>query len=268
MEGKIGLNLKRAEQLQKNQTPEKLAAISEARRVLEAAGIIDVRRGYRLADYEKGIAEAVAEFKSKPLTTESVTNYWQKRWDLIAEKRRGVDLGKFRVPTCNRSTENLIMLKNLPQSRKMVYAPDNFFKPGGLKTFAELYPETHCYLLRQGGPVWNKSNEGGWFDIEESFGSPYAGESEEEIKAFFGEQGISGQRLATYVIGSQDSKDQTDHYFDEETWSLLGSTFRGHKISIHTSPTGAIHVFPSKSVISGHRSEGAKRDFDPLVSGR
>lgn len=120
--------------------------------------------------------------------------------------------------------------------------------------------------------IQHKFGQGGCVDIETSFNAPYRtanGYTEQQLKIKIAEDSqrlkrpLAGQRLPTYLVGSQFSELSTGEYFDLRTWSRLpGSVCEGKVLGASFHPDGNVYVddwspqaqFPDL----GGRSEGRK----------
>ena len=205
------------------------------------------------------LEQAVREFKEKPHTPETVTKYWRTLWSVWGEKA-GLSLT---VPPCDRTVEEIKQLEK--EGRKLVYVPEKLASQESRHLLGNIFPDMQSHSVREGNPVTNESSQGGWFDIEASLDSPNLNTTEKDLRNKFKREGRDGQRLNTHIVGSQDAKLQTGHYFDENTWSrLLGSRVDGHVADARFHVDGGLHVYwrlgpQSHDSHRGGRSEGAKR---------
>lgn len=173
------------------------------------------------------LKQAVKEFKEKPHTPEVVTSYWKVLWKLWEQK------GAFAVtvPPCDRTAEEIIHLER--EGRKLVYVPDELARQENRYLLVSILPEMHSYFAKKENPVTSKSNQGGWLDIEASLDNPNLKTKEKDLENRFREQGKNGQRLSVYIIGSQDAKIQTGHYFDERTEPRIIAFLGGPAVEEH-----------------------------------
>lgn len=168
------------------------------------------------------IEQAVRNFKERSHTPEVVTEYWQIVWKVWGEKV-GLSLT---VPACDRSIEEIKQLD--AERRKLVYVPDHVASQKNRYILGKIFPQRPSFAVEENNHVANVSNQGGWFDIEASVRAPNTGTNQKGLEKRFKEQGKVGQRLNTYIIGSQDAKLQTNNYFDENVWSRLPGTRLGN----------------------------------------
>lgn len=200
------------------------------------------------------IVVAIAEYQAKRPTPEIVNKTWQTLWKVWGE-RAGQ---KFNVPSCDRTTEELAQLRK--ENKAVLLIPDNL----DLVTLGKIFPEAKSWAVSEGTTVAEQS-KGGSIDIEMDLNSPHRNTTETQAKDLLKSQGRDGQRLKTYIIGSQFSKLLTGHYFDENSWSRLpGSRHGGCMVGASFRSGGNLYVdsglyprdrFPGM----GFRSEGVKK---------
>lgn len=210
--------------------------------------------------------QAVTEFKEEPHTPEVITQYWQTLWKIWGER---VGLS-FTVPSCDRTAEEIRQLEK--EGRKLVYVPDELASQENRYLLGEIFSKMQGDFVKRGNLITNlitnESKQGGWFDIEASLDSPNLGIAEKSLEDQFREQGRVGQRLSTYMIGSQEAKLLTGHYFDEKTASYLpGSRYKGLVVVMYCGVLGRLNDLwpldpPQGSLSSsrwGSRSEKSKK---------
>lgn len=204
------------------------------------------------------IGPAIAEYKSQPLTPELVNKTWQTLWT-----EWGKRIGQtFDVPACDRTTEELVKLKK--ENKGVLLIPDNV----SLVDLGKIFPQMQNWAVQEGTTVGNDHNKGGSIDIEMDLDSPNRNDTERGAAFSLEEEERNGQRLTTYIIGSQWSKLLTNHYFDENTFSsrLLGSRSDGSLVYAGFHSDGRLrvrvhwglgNVMPDPRI--GFRSEGVKK---------
>lgn len=245
-----------------NQDPVKQFAIKEREHLFTSAGLKDLEpKTEAVSVAEKPslgfLEQAVREFKEKPYTPEAVTQYWQTLWQVWGEK------AGLLVPSCDRTAEEITKLKK--EDRKLVYVPDELASQENRHLLGQIFPELQSYSVKKGNLITNESSQGGWFDIEASPDSPNRDTTEKDLEKLFKKQGKVGQRANVYIVGSQDAKLQTGHYFDENTSSrLLGSRRGGHVVVVSSRVDGRLHVAwrlgpRDRDSRWGGRSEGVKK---------
>lgn len=168
----------------------------------------------------------VAKYKSAGIHTPGlIDDTWGNMWKVIGE---AVNFA-YKVPHCDRSPGELAELK--VQNRAALLLPDDIYTPEGLVRLGKAFPLMRSRITEpsQAGNILHKWDTGGCIDIEMSPNAPYRGYTQEELLVATNKAGGRyGQRLPTYLIGSQFSKILTEHYFDEKTGSrLLGSSLKG-----------------------------------------
>ncbi len=202
------------------------------------------------------LEEAVKKFKENPQLPEIITQYWQTLWKVWGER---VNLSLM-IPFCDRTTEEIKQLEK--EGRKLVYVPGEVASQENRHLLGKMFPEMNDPSVRKDNFVTNDSNQGGWFDIEASFDSPNVNVKEKDLEYQFNKKRKAGQRINTYIVGSQDAKLQTGHYFDENNWSrLLGSRGDGRVVRVLFHVNSGLDVrwgLVSRGRLSrwGGRSEG------------
>lgn len=210
------------------------------------------------ADLE--LIAAIQEYKTQPLTPESVNKFWQTLWRVWGESVDRV----FEVPACDRTTQELAELKE--NGRGVLLIPDEIYTPEGLVLLGCIFPKMESRTVSEGTTITNENNRGGCIDVEMDLESPNRNTTEKDLEKLFASQGRKGQREATYIIASQFSKLLAGHYFDEKaTWSrLLGSRSGGGGVGAGFWPGGCLRVGLNQDPQShypdmGGRSEGVKK---------
>lgn len=209
--------------------------------------------------------QTLEEFKSKPLTSELTTVYWQSRWGV-----KGAVVGlQVMVPDCKEygyDKDVIEELANLEIPRKPIYVPDQLeTTPEGLVMLGKMHPLMRCWATSEGTTVKNTDHQGGWFDIESDWRTPYTRTSQTDLENIAKDNHWKGQRLATYIVGSEDCYDLTGHYFDENGWvRLLGSQDEGRVVFAGFLQGGKLFVDwdwlrDDVDVRLGGRFEGVKK---------
>lgn len=253
------------------------ADLEKLSRMFRTAGHPDIAQGVKawaLVAASRGLGEflgngetsqtaldrAVQEYKSQPLTPESVNKFWQTLW-----KVEGSEIGRvFDVPSCDRTAEELTELKE--EKRAVLLIPDEFYTRAGLVLLGRMFPNMRSRFVQGGTTITNENNRGGCIDVEMDLKSPNGNTTQKNLEELAFSKGRNGQRLATYMVASQFSKLLTGHYFDEgDTWSRVpGSRDGDGVVSAHFSPGGDLHVssnlFPQGRYPGlGGRFEGVKK---------
>lgn len=204
------------------------------------------------------LRRAIQELKTSPNRPELVTAYWRAKM-AVDGKRAGVDIS---VADCDRTAEEIAELRE--KGRTLVYLHPELATQKGLVTLGRMYPGMQSWATREGTTIVSESNSGGWLDIESALESPNLGTREQQAMDIFKSQGLGGQRLSTYVLGSQASRDLTGHYFDESSWSRVsGSRYGSRVVYASFFPDGSLDVssdlLPDRRYPDlGARSEGVK----------
>jgi hypothetical protein len=192
-----------------------------------------------------------------------------------AEYSKYVDV-EIEVPDCDRSTEEIARLEHMREPRTLVYVPPELTTPEGLLTLGRMFSGLDAMSAMRSSV---SESGGGWIDIESRAEPPHeprdiSGFSMDQrlklltsdAEGAFRRNGVSGQRLATYIIGSEMNNVLTGRHFDRGGRSLLlGTRINGEVIEAHTgSINSQVHLdlepTGNGTVASGWRSEGRKRE--------
>ncbi len=221
---------------------------------------------FEASEYEPNSLEDVIQryreaWEGNSLTPDLVNETWLTFWTVKAQEG-GLEQ-ELEVPRCDRTTEELAALKTA--NRGVLLLPDSVMVQQGIALLG-LPTRIKNSLLRT--KLTNSSEVGGCISVEMDQESPNKNMTGRELGKKFAEEGREGQRLQTYVVASQFNHLLTDHYFDEQSTSLLLGT-RGRANVM----TGSARLFTGEWGLSqsqyhgllgreesfGGRSEGRKR---------
>ena len=204
---------------------------------------------------DSALVERIREYKAEPTNPVLVTNLWE---EFIRTKITGHEISVPSLPVCDRSREELEALKVV--GRGMIYNPGLSYPILG-----RIFPKMQSYSVKEDSPIKDEFERVGWVDIEMTVDSPNLNTTEPKLQEVLIAQGKDGQRLSTYIWGSQMSRELTGRYFDQgSTWSrLLGSRGEGRVIDADFRKGGYLdvdwHLRASYHIpFLGGRSEGAK----------
>ncbi len=253
-----------ARRLPENQDPTKQFAIEHAEKMLVDAGVKDPgtlvatsveKPTPKIGEQSQDkVGKVVVEYNSQPLTPELVNKTWQTLWTEWG-KRVGQT---FEIPQCDRTSEELAQLKK--ENKAVLLIPDNV----DLIMLGKIFPQMQSRAVSEGTTV-TESSKGGSIDTEMDLDSPNRDTTEFQAKDFLKQNGRNGQRLRTYIIGSQLSKLLTGHYFDENAYSRLpGSRNEARMVLAHFHSDGGLHVRWHLGPLHhdpdmGFRSEGVRK---------
>lgn len=208
------------------------------------------------------LEQIIQEFKTKPHTPELVTAYWRTRWNVLGSR---VGL-KIEVSDSPYYQDEISDMEHLAVPRVPIYVPSQLTKtPEGLILLGKMHPNMRSWSTQEGTTVKHTFNQSGWIDIESDWKTPHTNTTQKDLENLAKQNKLRGQRLATYIIGSQNSYDLTGHYFDEEGWvRLLGSRYGGQFIRAGFRRDGYLSVGwrwdpQDQGPDLGGRFEGVKR---------
>jgi hypothetical protein len=164
------------------------------------------------------LARAINEYKIQPHTPELVSETWQTVWQAWGKRINQ----QFAVPSLDLSQKELRTIEK--QGKMMVYIPEELAGHANIYSLGDIFSNIKmygwCSGLHDRQRIINEHSKGGWYDIEASSISPHKGITEKEEQALFKQQGRTGQRLNTYIIGSHFSREVTGNYFDSARYSV------------------------------------------------
>lgn len=174
-------------------------------------------------------------------TPEKITNLWRAIWQMWGEKA-----GIMPAVTSLRTTQaELAEIEK--EGRMFIYLPHELTFPGKNKYLLldRMFPDTNTNLLKNPSTEDDEYHRYGWIDIEASIETPYSLTTADELIRLFDSQNRLGQRLSTYIIGSQFSKLITGKYFDEEIAYPAGNEYVGSLVT-GPEPGDSFLMTPSK----------------------
>ncbi|MBI4080274.1 MAG: hypothetical protein HY430_00720 [Candidatus Levybacteria bacterium] len=206
------------------------------------------------------LSQAIQEYKTSPHTPELIDRTFQTVWSVWGES-----IGhSFDVPACDRSSEELESLRT--EGRGVLLVPDEVYTREGLILLGRVFPKMNSWSVGEDTTVVNEHTGGGCIDVEMTVDAPYRtdrGYTEQQLRDAIAADGREGQRVATYIVGSQISKLLTGRLFDKGSTSsrLPGSSDGGRTMGAYFAPNGYLHVSSNldpqyQSPRLGGRSEG------------
>lgn len=198
------------------------------------------------------LTQAIEEYKRGPLTPELVTKYWREKFRIDGAKA-GVNI---EVPDCDWTTEEIqkpmVDVRGNPVPAMMIYKPEQIKRVEGLILLGKMYPEMEISprLSNYTSLIEEFYDNTGWIKVETSVNAPNLGVTQRELEVFAEKQSYLEQRLSTYIIASQASKDLRGQYFDSHGTEsrLIGSYTKDYDITakchgysgcLNVSPLGA-----------------------------
>ncbi len=191
------------------------------------------------------LRQAAQELNKNPFNPEAVTNFQQAFWQVP----RGKEGLTFDIGVCNATEEKLAKPIINVEGKKI--PPFTFGVPSELKgkkgliMLGRMFPEINSYSVAEDTPIEDESEYTGYLKVEGVIDSPNLNTDEEQVRQHFASQGISGQRLITYLIVSRQMKIIKGQYPDQgSTWSrLFGSRRGGRAVYARCHPGGCVVVF-------------------------
>lgn len=194
----------------------------------------------RASEARDQFREAIRVFRQGSPTQDTLMRLWQTRYNVL-----GLRVGlKFEVPDLDYYQDEIEGLAHMSPARKLVYVADELeATPQGLVLLSRMYRKMRAAVEKPDTKlleVTHISNKGGWVHVESNWQNLNTDTTQSDLEnklaalnEVYHAYIWSGQRLATYVIGSQDSHDLTrprPHYFDEGDWARLLGSFLDDKV--------------------------------------
>lgn len=188
----------------------------------------------------KDLHWATERYGDDPHTPELIIRVWRNVWQYWGN-RTETDLSDI---TCDRTEQEIIELER--SGRGIIIIPREI---GEMSNPYELmlatFPQSRNLRFQITPDMYkNPLTRTGAVDIETSIDAPNGKTGEYELPKLFESQGVAGQNLIEYMIGSYFSKLSTGHYFDENgTRSrLIGSRRNYWAIDAFTSKKGEVFI--------------------------
>lgn len=188
--------------------------------------------------------QSAEELLATPFNPETVTKFQQAFWQVP----RGEEGIVFDVGVCNVTEEKLakpiIDVEGIEILPFTVGIPAELKGKKGLIMLGKMFPEISSYSVAGDTPIEDESDKTGYIKVEGVIDAPNLNTDEYSVRQHFASQGISGQRLITYLIVTRQMKVLEGQYPDKgSTWSrLLGSRDGGGVVSAYCVPSGRVYV--------------------------
>ena len=159
------------------------------------------------------------------LTPQLVTAYWRAKLK-VDGARAGIDIS---VPDCNWTEEEIRRPMVDIRGNKVpgLMVPNQFRGEEGLVALSRIYPGAG---FKESNSMFDVHDIGAfatWVKVEDTVYAPNRYSSEEDLEDFSKRSGYFGQRVSTYILASQASRDLTGFYFD---LGITGSKLTGSKM--------------------------------------
>lgn len=253
-----------ARDLPENKRPLRQFAIAAARRILKSTAVADPGFPAEITQClpVDPLKKAIEEYGRGPLTPEIVTNFWRTK---LAGDGKKIGLN-FPVPDCDWDIEAIRRPMRDFRGQEilgmMVYLPDVFLGGEGLKRLSSMYPNLH---IGTGFFSTDTHQTTGWIKVEAAVDAPNLDTDQQQLGEFASQNGYRPQRLRTYVLASEASKQLNGQLFDENgtTTRLLGTLENGN-IGATLYSDGSLHVLlnfspATRSLNVGGRFEEVKK---------
>lgn len=179
-------------------------------------------------------------YRNDPHTPELITRVWQIVWQYWGNRTET----DFWDIACDRTQQEITDLEK--SGRGIIIVPHEIREMSNpYKFLLETFPLSSNLRYQITPDMYNNSpHRTGTIDIETSIDAPNRRTGEYQLPELFESQGVAGQNLIEYMIGSYFSKLTTGHYFDENgTRSrLIGSRRQYWAVDAHTDKEGQIFI--------------------------
>lgn len=203
---------------------------------------------------------AIVAYREGQFYPKVVTKYWSAK---LAVDGARADLN-IAVPDCNWTEEEMRRLMKDVSGKDvqgmMVYHPQELLGKAGLVRLRQMYPEMNSYATSEDTPITDTHKTIGWIKVEAPIDAPNLNTTQKDLEEHAKRAGFLPQRLTTYILASQATKDLIDEYFDHSpTYArLLGSRDGGGVVGAGFAPSGRL-------LVARLLSPG---DHDPDLGGR
>jgi len=205
------------------------------------------------------LTQAIAELKSNPFSPEGFTNYWRAKF----QGERDIT-----VPDCNWTEKEIrkpmVDIRGKEGPSMMVYVSKQLIGKEGLIRLGKMYPQMADSSVRENTLITDTHRTTGWIKVEATIdNAPNGNTRQKDLEDLAKRQGYLGQRVGTYILVSQASKDLTEHYLDEldevYIWSrLLGSRRGGRVVNAYFYSDGRLIVGRALTSRSRHPALGGR----------
>lgn len=221
---------------------------------------------YRTKTPEKTLDGVIEAYKEQPTNPELVSKFWQLFVEnsIAAANVRESDSEKHitvpNVPWLDRTQNELEVLRQ--EGRMMAYNPGLSYEQLG-----RVFPAMGSWSVKEESAIEDVVDQApAWMDVEASIDAPNLGTTQKQLESIFEAAGKRGQKLSTYIMGSQASKVLIGRYFDQSglAWSRLpGSEGEDRVVAASFRPGGSLNVYSDldprgANPSLGGRSEGVK----------
>lgn len=195
----------------------------------------------------------VEEHRGGVRTPEMWTAYWQTKLRVDGAKT-GIDI---QVPDCNWTEEEIrrpmLDVKGNPVEGMMVYNPGL-----SLLLLGNIYPKMDGYFISNYPFISDMHESEGWIKVEGTINTPNLNTTQKDLEDFAERTGYLGQRLSTYILASQASKDLNGQYLDREYSRLLGFGSKDFISIVRTRHNGELFIGWGASPLTHYPSWGGR----------
>ncbi len=191
------------------------------------------------------------------LEPELVDHTFQTWWRVLGERINQT----YEVPLCDRTKSELDRLRE--NEKGVLLLPHRIMTKIGLYELGLMFPLTGYREREDTADIWNTYKGGGCVAVEMGSVPPLRDTTGLQVEEIFSRNEITGQRLATYFVGTHFSLEVTGHRFDEESTSsrLLGSRNGSRPVRAHSNPDGKINIYwPFWNLFDNEPNMGARSE--------
>ncbi len=203
------------------------------------------------------LSRNIEAFKNEPYNPEIITALWKEFLPNAAAT----------LPPLHWSSQDIaapmIGIEGDEQAGIMVPVPDRYTGQNGLIRLGKWFPRMENYSVQKDTPIGSDERPGIiWTKIEASLDAPNRNTTEAELTNHFALQGSLGQRLETYILGSQFMRAVTGKFFDQRTYSRLpGSHSSGNDVvDARFFPVGSLSVLWNMKPQHNHLDIGGRSE--------
>lgn len=239
--------LRRKSGVDVNLPPQEVIVAEPADEVLMLGPAEDVlaQDARMLLQAEARSAEVVAriadDYNENEHTPDLLTAIFQRLWverEKSAKSPLAITLES--VPPCTYTKEQIEGIE--AQGRSIGYMPPELVADSGRLLLVRMFPGMTITGLVIQNHIVSESENGGWFDYDNSVQAPNTSTTQAVLKRTFTDSGREGMNLNQYIVAGQDSGVLRGKYLDQDGgWTrLLGSRIKGNPIAARFTGSGNV----------------------------
>lgn len=176
--------------------------------------------------FQKGMAPLVKRYRREPRGLKLINEFWGGFYGVLGD----IIGHSYQSPVCNLPQKYIDKAES--RGGEFLLLSEDVFTADGLARLSKVFPFriTWTWDKKEFGKIFHSSERGGCVEIETQLNTPFmipGGRDEFDLRHKIESLGLLGQRLPTYIIGSEFIRLVVGHHFDENMTisRLLGSYY-------------------------------------------